>query len=193
MFNIVTIDGPVGVGKSLQVGMLCLKFKELKIETRVVSFTIDDNDEDCENKLKNIESLIKLNPKLVIVCDGSIISNVVNSLMSGLNHQTVLKNHGKSFRSYENISRNYRVKNILLIPRDLDVCIERINCQKAVECKSTDLTIDNLDKIRTSIMGFRSMDSSLLTYNISYDKINTYKGESILETHEKIKKIVFEK
>jgi hypothetical protein len=193
MFNIITIDGPVGVGKSLQVGMLCLKFKELKIETRIVSFNIEDNDENCEDKLKNIENLIKLNPKLVVICDGSIISGVISSLMSGLNHQTVLRNHSKSFRSYENISRNYKVKNILLIPKDLSVCVERINCQKAVERKSTDLTVDNLAKISTSIMGFKGMDSSLLAYNITYDKINTYKGESILETHEKIKEIIFEK
>lgn len=187
--DIICIDGIVGVGKTTQVVLFRNLLKLHDIPHKIISLSQVEDTEITKAQLLDISEYLTKEPEGVVICDGSIASDIVDDMAKNMLAQDLWEKHKDNLRIYEGLNNQFNFINILLTPMNLDICQDRSN-KKAKMFRKEQQDIENIEHLRVTSHGLRNFDNNMLTYNIKFNNIDLFGGESINQIHDRVLEIV---
>lgn len=188
-YNILSIDGLVGVGKTSQINMLRMYLAQKNIDYKIFRFKSVDSVEYTQKQLLSILNYLEENPNSMAICDGSIATDIVDDIAIKKSKDFIYKKHAENLRVYKSINVKYKTLNILLSPQNIEFCKQRLEKRERIYSeKNTNLDNDVLLSKKKQI--FDSFDYNMFSTNIKFTNIPVFQNESILEVFDKIKKIL---
>lgn len=179
--SIINIDGPQGIGKSSQVGLLKhyveskgVKCKVLKLNDTIPSAI------DCINEaydfLEEFDG--------IVITEGSIAEMIQVDINAGMQTNDVREKYRQVIFQYEKLYHQYGMANILITIDDIDVCKSRL--EKRARLFQQDVKIINEKLEKELVKGLKSFDNHVITINLKFHVIDTEESEKMLDVHKKI-------
>lgn len=189
--DVLCIDGIIGVGKTSQVIMFRNFLNSHGIPNKIITFTEVEDTNLTKNQLLGISEYLKNEPDGVVICDGSIATDIVDDIAKNMHSKDLWAKHKDNLQVYESLNSSFNFVNVLLTPNSLEMCDKRL--QKKANMtgdKKTELT--NPEHLLTTVKGLRNFDNNMLTYNIKFNNIDLNGSENLTQIHQKILQIIGE-
>lgn len=190
--DVICIDGIIGVGKTTQVVIFRNLLKSLDIPHKILSFKEVEGTEYTRNQLDSISEYLKNEPMGVIICDGSIATDIVEDIANNMHSKDLWSKHKDNLQIYEALNSKFNFINVLLTPTNLELCDRRLQ-KKANMSGESKVELENKQHLLTTVMGLRNFDNNTLTENISFQNIDLDGNENITDIHKKITDIIKDK
>ena len=173
---IINIDGPRGIGKSTQIGMLKAYFmdKGLKVVTDTSDYPVDMKIHNSVGHLENGEDMV-LN-------EGSFLRILAEDFVNGMSQDKVLEKNRKLIELNETTRHNYKIVNIIMASEQTEGLAERIKKFNKLTESSVEIPDHKKEAdILYQIVGF---ERSMITLNADTKLIYVDLDSSILEVRE---------
>lgn len=179
---IINIDGPRGIGKSTQIGMLKAFFvdKGLKVVMDTSDYPIDMKIHNSVGHLENGEDLV-LN-------EGSFLRILAEDFVNGMSQDKVLEKNRKLIELNETTRHSYKVVNIIMASEQTEELSERI--KKFNKLTESSIEIPDHKKeadILNQIVGF---ERSMITLNADTKIVYVDTESSILEVRDSLAELI---
>jgi len=183
--SIVNIDGPQGIGKTSQIGLLkkYIESKGLKCKILKLNDTIPSAI-DCINE--TYDFLEEFDG--VVITEGSIAEMIQIDINAGMQVNDVRQKYLQVIFQYEKLYHQYGMANILLTIDDIEICKCRL--ERRARLFQEDVEIINEKLERTLIKGLKSFDNHVITINLKFHVIDTEEDEKMLDVHKKIVELI---
>tara|TARA_R100000951_G_scaffold114561_2_gene119750 strand:+ start:71 stop:697 length:627 start_codon:yes stop_codon:yes gene_type:complete len=190
--DVICIDGIIGVGKTTQVIILRNLLKSLNIPHKILTFKEVEGTEYTKNQLESISEYLKENHMGVVICDGSIATDMVEDIVNHMHSEDLWAKHKDNLQVYESLNIHYNFVNVLLTPTNLELCDRRLQ-KKANMSGESKVELENKQHLMTTAQGLRNFDNNTLTENISFSNIDLDGDENITDIHNQILEIIKQK
>lgn len=189
--DVLCIDGILGVGKTTQIVLFHNYLKRREIDSKIFNFKEVDNIEYTKNLLNELDEWKQNNPDSIVLCDGSIATDIVDDLAHNLYGQAFWDKHKDNLQLYEKLNHKYNFINILITPKNIAICEERAQ-KKAnmLNTKHEGLSQGEKEHLKITANGLKNFDSHMLTYNIKFYNIDIDDSETMLDVHHDVVKII---
>jgi len=187
--DVICIDGIIGVGKTTQVIIFRNLLKSLNIPHKILSFKEVDNTDFTKIQLEEIDEYLKNNHMGVVICDGSIATDIVDDIANNMHSKDLWSKHKDNLQIYETLNSKYNFINVLLTPTNLELCDRRLQ-KKANMSGEEKVELENRHHLMVTAKGLRDFDNNMLTYNISFNNIDLDGDENITTIHNQILDII---
>ena len=187
--DVLCIDGIMGVGKTSQVMIFRNFLKSHEIPNKIISLKEVDDTNQTKNQLLSIENYFKQEPNGIVICDGSIATDIVDDIARNMHHNDLYDKHKDNLQLYEYLNNKFNFVNIVLTPENTDICESRLEKKAKMENKVKE-ELENKEHLMITAKGLQEFDSNMLTYNIKFNNINLDGTESIMQIHKQILDII---
>jgi hypothetical protein len=186
--DMLCIDGVTAVGKTSQIGLYRNFLRKELRDYKIFELTEVDNPQETKEKLLKITQYLRENPNSTALCDGSMATDIADDMANNMLSEDIWEKHQQNLQIYASMSQEFKITNILLAPTDLRMCNKRLEKKKIIfNIESSD--IENIEHLRRTVNVLRNFDDNTLTTNIRFYTIDVDINDSMLDIHEKIKKI----
>ena len=182
------IDGVTGVGKTTQINMYRNLLKSKGIDYKIFVFKEVDEVGETNSQLIDIIEYLRSNPGSVALCDGSMATDIADDMANNMLQDDIWDRHQNNLQLYASMNQEFNIKNILMTPKDLDMCKERLEKKKLIFNQDIE-EIENMEHLRKTAFILRDFDDNTLTTNISFYNIEIDRNDSMLQIHKKILEI----
>lgn len=190
--DVLCIDGIIGVGKTTQVIIFRNLLKSLNIPHKIISFREVDGTEFTKDQLMSISKYLKNEPMGVVICDGSVATDIVDDVANNMHRDELWQKHKDNLQIYESLNSQFNFINVLLTPINLELCERRL-LKKANMSGESQVLLENKQHLMVTVKGLRDFDNSVLTWNIKFNNIDLHGDESITDIHNQIIDIIKDK
>lgn len=187
--DVICIDGIIGVGKTTQVVIFRNLLKSHNIPHKVITFKEVDGTDFTTQQLLGISDYLEKEPDGMIICDGSIATDIVDDIANNINSKDLWSKHKNNLQIYESLNSRFNFVNVLLTPTNLELCDRRLQ-KKANMSGESKVMLENKQHLITTIQGLKQFDNSMLTMNIKFNNIELNGEENIMEIHKQITDII---
>jgi len=187
--DVICIDGIIGVGKTTQVVVFRNLLKSLNIPHKILSFKEVEGTEYTKNQLVSIIDYFKEEPMGVIICDGSIATDIVEDIANHMHSKDLWTKHKDNLQIYESLNSQFNFVNILLTPTNLELCDRRLR-KKAEMSGESKVELENKQHLMVTAKGLRDFNNNTLTSNITFNNIDLDGDENITDIHNQILEII---
>lgn len=187
--DVVCIDGIIGVGKTSQVIMLRNFLKSHGIPNKIVSLKEVDDTKETKDQLLGISDYLISEPNGIVICDGSIATDIVDDLANNMHSKDLWNKHKDNLQIYEDLNSRFNFVNIVLTPQNLDMCDSRLQ-KKANMSGEEKEELGNREHLAITAKGLKNFDNNMLTYNIKFNNIDLDGYENMTTIHNKILEII---
>lgn len=179
---IVNLEGPRGVGKSTQIGMLKLALLEqgLKVSTNTSS---DTPEEKIANSIKELT-----NGSDIVLNEGSFLRTLAEDFVNGMAQDKVLEKNRRLIELNETTRYSYKVINLIMLSEKIDELTQRIS--KFNKLTDSNVSLPDIKKetdIVSQIVGF---ERSMVTLNADTKIVYIDLEYSIIEVRDILKEII---
>jgi hypothetical protein len=186
--DMLCIDGVTAVGKTSQIWLYRNFLRKELRDYKIFELTEVDNPQETKEKLLKITQYLRENPNSTALCDGSMATDIADDMANNMLSEDIWEKHQQNLQIYASMSQEFKITNILLAPTDLRMCNKRLEKKKIIfNIESSD--IENIEHLRRTVNVLRNFDDNTLTTNIRFYTIDVDTNDSMLDIHEKIKKI----
>lgn len=179
---IVNIDGPRGIGKSTQIGMLKAYFenKGLKVITDISDYPMDMKIHNSLGHLENEEDMV--------LSEGSFLRVLAEDFVNGVAQDKVLEKNRKLIELNEMTRHRYKVVNIIMYSEDTDLLAKRLT--KFSKLTGVDVEVPDHKKEADILKQMVGFESSMITLNAN--TILTYidAKSSMLEVRDQLAEVI---
>tara|TARA_R100000951_G_C2604103_1_gene169076 strand:- start:25 stop:651 length:627 start_codon:yes stop_codon:yes gene_type:complete len=190
--DVICIDGIIGVGKTTQVVIFRNLLKSLNIPHKILTFKEVEGTEYTKNQLESISEYLKENHMGVVICDGSIATDIVEDIANHMHSKDLWSKHKDNLQIYESLNVKFNFINVLLTPTNLELCDRRLQ-KKANMSGESRVELENKQHLMITAQGLRKFDNNTLTENISFNNIDLNGDENITDIHNQILEIIKQK
>ena len=143
----------------------------------------------AETDLKGIEDMrTKLNEseKTFVIKDRSLASHVVYALSKGMNNNQIDHVHREVIRQNRLINQEFGSVHIILVPKRLEMVIERLNSRNQKDGTEIVERLENLETQRRVVEGMKTFSNMNYAEGLNVELIEVGDSDSILDLHAKI-------
>ena len=184
--NVLCIDGVDGTGKTTQVAVFRNFLNSHQIPNKIIKLKETKDGQITHQKLMEISNYLNSVNDGVVICDGSIASDIVYDFASNTHQDKLYNKHKDNLQIYEDLNNKFNFVNILLSPINIEMCVDRLKKKKTDESNE----IKDLQHMSSINDGLKNFDNHMLTYNIKFHNVDLFGHESILDIHEQILNII---
>lgn len=163
--------------------------KSHNIPHKVISLKEVDDTKYTQKQLLGISEYLKQEPEGIVICDGSIATDIVEDMAKNMHHDELYKKHKDNLQIYEDLNSRFNFVNIVLTPQNFDICQSRLD-KKAKMAGTEGKEIENIEHLRITAKGLKEFNNNMLTYNIKFHNIDLNGSENMTNIHEMILEVI---
>lgn len=180
---ILNIDGPKGVGKTTQIGLLSKDLISLGFSVQVNTL-----DEPIQDKLLKSLDLLRDDGVDIIINEGSFLRTLAEDFLSGMPKEKVLENNRRLIELNENTRHEFPQLNIIMFNEDTEALRARL--EKFARLTKSEMALPDAKKeadILVQIIGF---EKSMVVLNSDIKLVYIDLNSSMLEVLKKLKETI---
>ena len=106
-----------------------------------------------------------------------------------MSQDEIFNKHRKNIRDYEVLNKFFNFLNILLTPKDISMCSERINKRTDVY-KEQEIELDSEERLGKVAKSLEVFDNNTIAINLKFHNIRVDRQDTMLDIHKDIKDII---